>query len=251
MKKFREKLRERIDEFFDRIPEKTQVAVNVLLILILPVLIYVFVGAPSLTVEQGFRRAEKENLVGPAEILGIETIDGILTDTLVVAKTQKGVILYVDQDSVDWPVNPLVYREKTGELMICGSPGRISPIVPPDGDDLTVILFDNYPQAVRAELDMELFWENRQTGKQYRYRYSLSGTRKNPGYIRMDYPVQWKDWQGIDDHPENTAIFQFVNHSADGSYRAPAGEFPASVRLYDENDTLIHTEETYLFPPAS
>lgn len=250
MRKFREQLRERIDEFFDRIPEKTQVAVNVLLILIFPVLIYVFIGAPAFTVEQGFRRAERENLVGPSRILGIETVDGMLTDTLVVAQTEKGVVLYTHNKETNWPVNPLVYRERTQELMICGSPANLSTIVPPNGDDLTVILFDNCPHAVRAELDMELFWENRQTGKQYRYQYSLSGKRVNPGYIRMDYDVQWHDWQGINDHPENEAIYQFVSHSGDNSYKAPPGEFPATVRLYDEKDELIRTEDVFLFPPA-
>lgn len=251
MREFRERLRQRIDAFYDKIPRKTQVAVNALLILLFPVLIYVFVGAPAFTVEQGFRRAEKENLIGPSEILGIEAIDGMLSDTLVVAKTQKGVVLYVHQDSANWPVNPLVYRERTGDLMICGSPASISSLVPPGGDDLTVILFDNHPQAVRAELDMELFWENNQTGRQYRYPYSLSGTRTNAGYIRMDYDVQWREWQGIDNHPENEAIYQFVNHSQDCCYKAPEGEFPATVRLYDAEGKLIHEQSLFIFPTAS
>lgn len=248
MKKLFESLRERVGAFFDRIPRKTQVAVNVLLILLCPVLIYIFAGAPALTVEQGFRRAEKENLVGPSQILGVETVDGLLTNTLVVAKTEEGVILYTQKHEANWPVNPLVYRERTGDLMVCGSPAMLSTIVPPEGDDLTVILFDDHPQAVRAELDMELFWEDRETGKQYRYSYSLSGTRTNPGYIRMDYDVQWHDWLGINDHPENIAIHQFVTHSGDCSYKAPAGEYPATVRLYDGNGQLIHEENTFLFP---
>lgn len=241
------KLREWIDAQLDKIPRKTQVAINLLLILFFPLLIYVFVGGPAFTTEQGYRRAEKENLVGPGEILGIETIDGLFTDTLVVAKTRYGVILYTENGN-NYPVNPLVYRERTGDLMICGAPASLSTIVPPDGDDLTVILFDNYPDAVRAELDMEIFWENAQTGKHYRYQYSLEGTRTNPGYIRMDYDVQWHDSLGIDDHPENTAIHQFVAHSRDGTYRAPAGEFPATVRLYDQTGNLLHEEQMYIFP---
>lgn len=248
MRRFSEKLREGIDKLLDKIPRKTQVAINLLLIFIFPLLIYVFIGAPAFTVEHGYRRAEKENLVGPGQILGIEELDGIFADTLVVGETGEGVILYTTNTMNGERIDALVYWERRGELMLCGAPAFLSQLVPPNGDDLTLILFDNHPQAVRAEADIELFWEDNRTGQQYRYRYSLAGTRTNPGYIRMDYDVQWHDYSGLEDHPENTTIFQFSAKAKNDFYHAPAGEFPATVRLYDENGQLLVCEDIFIFP---
>lgn len=245
MRRFFKRFREKINAFLDRIPRKTQVAVNILLMVVLPLLIYVFVGGPALSPEHGLRRAEKENLVGPGRILGIEEIDGMYSDTLVIAKTEEGVILYTHWEDAANPIDPLVYREQTGDIMVCGVHQSLSSITPPDGDDLTVIVFDDYPEAVRAELNMQIFWEDRQTGQQWRYLYLLSGERTNQGYFRMDHDVQWHE---SFENPENQAIHAFTNHAWNEAYRAPAGEFPATVRLYDKNDTLICQRELWIFP---
>lgn len=248
MKRLMEKFRHSWEAILDRIPRKTQVALNLLLILFFGVLLYVFLGAPAFTLEHAFRRMEKRHMVGPSQILGIEQLETTYADQLVVAKTEKGVILYVDEHVMGY--HGFSYREKDQDVMVCVTPVFLSSIRPPSGDDLTVIIFDDYPDAVRAELDLQTFWEDNQTGKQYRYQYALSGTRTNPGYIRMDYDVQWKDYQGVWDHPENEAINELESYAVNGHLRAPAGEFPATVRLYDANDQLLCTREMFLFPQA-
>ena len=241
------KLREKMDAFWDKIPRKWQVLLNFTVICLSATLLYIFLGAPT-TTEGYFRRAEKENMVGPSKILGIEQIDGMLADTLIVAETKEGVILYADHYKGAKMVNSLVYRPKTGGIMVCGSPQLLSQLVPPEGDDSTVIVFDNCPQAVRAELDMELYWFDNMNTKEYRYQYSLEGKRTNPGYIRLDLDYQWHESSGLYMHPEDETIWNFHARSRDFSYRAPEGEFPATVRLYDENDVLIREESLYLFP---
>ena len=167
MKKLIETARKLWEDTFDRIPRKTQVAVNLLLILVFGLLLYVLIGAPSFSLEHAFRRMEKRHMVGPSQILGIEQLETTFADQLIVARTEKGAILYVDTESMgDFGFS---YRGMDEDIQICVAPLFLSSIRPPNGDDLTVILFDDFPEAVRAELDLETFWEDNQTGKQYRY----------------------------------------------------------------------------------
>ena len=242
---------EKLEAFLDRIPPKVQVAVNVLLILVMPFLLYMFVGAPALSPEHGFRRAEKENLVGPGVILGSEEISGAFADTLLVGETECGVLLYTHNHRDLNPVDPLTYWERQGDIMVRGINTILFSITPPDGDDLQMVVFDNQPQAVRAEVEAELYWENRETGRQHRYRYTLTGTRKNDGYILVSYNIRWPNYQGTEpEHPENAAIQNFTNLCGNESYCAPEGEFPTAVRLYDDEDRLIAEEHVFLFPTA-
>lgn len=251
MWRIRKKLRawrEKLDAALDRIPRKRQVAVNLICIVVCLFLLYIFVDAPTFTLEWAYRRAERRNLVGPGTILGIEELDCMWDDTIVIAETGEGVILFTKKHDENTPVNTLVYRERESDVMVCGTPQWLSSIFPPEGDDLTLVIFDDYPEAVRAELDIELYWQDAQSQKEYRYRYSLDGSRKNPGYFRLDLDYQWKEESGLTEHPENQTIRQFAFRCQDPSYRAPKGEYPATVRFYGEDGTLLLTRELFLFP---
>ena len=110
MRSFWENIKEKLDELLDRIPLKLQVLINVLGICILAVMIYVFTGGPTVSVEHQFRRAERENMVGPGEILGIEELAATLwADHLVVAKTQEGVILFAQKRAEQENISNFVY----------------------------------------------------------------------------------------------------------------------------------------------
>ncbi len=252
MKKLFAPFLKKLEAFLDKIPPKVQVAVNVVLILVMPVLIYIFMGAPVLNAEHGFRRAEKENLVGPGVILGSEEICGAFADTLLVGETEHGVLLYTHNHDDLNPLDPLTYWERRGDVMVCGIHTILTSITPPDGDDLQMVVFDDQPEAVRAEVEAELFWESGETGKQYRYNFTLSGERKNQGYILVSCNVEWPGDQGSgSENPKNAAIQQFCNYAGDEGYCAPAGEFPATVRFYGESGTLIHQEDVFLFPQCA
>lgn len=248
MRNFFEKIKDKIDAWLDKIPLKIQVLINVSLLCILAVFLYTFLHGPTISMEHQYRRAAQQSLVGPGEILGIESLSTAWFDKLVVAQTQEGVILYAGEHTNQETINFLVYRPFDEDIMVCGSPALLSSIAPPKGDPLTIILFDRYPEAVRAELDIELFWENNQTGRQYRYQYALSGERSNAGYFRLDMDYAWKGYIGIEEHPEDAAINQFTAHSRDASYRAPEGEYPATVRLYDAEGKQVCCKEFYVFP---
>lgn len=248
MRKFFENVKDRIDQWLDKIPVKIQVLVNVLLLFVFGLLLYTFLGGPTLSIEHQYRRAARASMVGPGQILGIEELGNTWFDKLIVAQTQEGVILYAGEHTNYDTINFLVYKPFVDDIMICGSPALLSNLAPPHGDPLTVILFDRYPEAVRAELDLELFYENNQTFRQYRYQYTLTGERTNPGYFRLDMDYEWKGYIGIQEHPEDAAINRFTINSRDAAYRAPEGEYPATVRLYDGQGNLICNKEMYVFP---
>lgn len=248
MRKFFENVKDRIDLWLDKIPVKIQVLVNVMLLCVFGLLLYIFWEGPTLSLEHQYRRAARESMVGPGEILGIEDLGNTWFDKLIVAQTQEGVILYAGEHTNRDTINFLVYRPFTEDVMICGSPALLSNLAPPHGDPLTIILFDRYPEAVRAELDVELFWENNFTSRQHRYQYTLTGERTKPGYFRLDMEYEWKGYIGIQEHPEDAAINEFAKNSRDASYRAPEGEYPATVRLYDGEGNLIYNREMFIFP---
>ena len=251
MKKWLEKNREFWDALLEKIPRKTQVAINLLLILIFGLLLYILLEAPAFHLEHAFRRMEKRHMVGPSRVLGIEQMETTYADQLVIAETEEGVILFADTEMMgDYG---FAYQEKTQDIMVCVAPIFLSSIRPPNGDDLTVILFDDYPEAVRAEVELETFWEDNQSGKQYRYQYTLSGLRTNPGYFRLDYDIQWHDYQGVYEHPENAAVRELVHNTVNihlAHQRVPTGEFPCTVKLYGEEGELLLSQELYLFPQS-
>ena len=251
MKKWLEKAREAWDTFIDKIPRKIQVAINLLLILLFGLLLYILLDAPAFHLEQAFRRMEKKHMVGPSRILGIEQLETTYADQLVIAETEEGVILFADTQTMG--NFGFAYRERNQEVMVCVAPIFLSSIRPPDGDDLTLIVFDDYPEAVRAEVELETFWEDNQNGKQYRYQYTLSGERTNPGYFRLDYDIQWRAYQGVYEHPENAAMRELVHNTVNihiVHQLVPAGEFPCTVRLYGAQGELLLSQEFYLFPQA-
>lgn len=249
MKDFFKKCREKLHAFLDRIPRKIQVAVNLLLICILPFFIYIFQGSPAFSLEQKYRRAETANLVGPAEILGVETINSTYGGTLVVADAGDGVILYVEPVSWAERMNTLIYREKVGDVSVCGTP-QVYGSITPEGDDLTLIVFDDWPEAVRAELDIELSWENSETNKAFRKQYTLTADRKTPGYFRMDMEYEWSAFPDGMEYAEGMAIHQFATACFGMSYSYTGLEYPATVRLYDKAGSLICQRSLELFPDA-
>ena len=60
--------------FLNRIPRPARVLLDLILTALLLFFCYLAAGAPPLSEESAFRRAEKANLVGPASVLDIVTL---------------------------------------------------------------------------------------------------------------------------------------------------------------------------------
>ncbi len=243
-RKSREKFQQWLHDLLEKIPRKTQVFINLGLILVLPLVIYVLYDSPVFDPETAFRRAEKANLVGHSEILGIEEVHGMWGDTYVIGDNGDSAVLYLCSDSA--PIRntyrQLVYRPKMGSVSVYGlhqyTFGFMDSIYP-------LIVMDDYPEAVRAELDLELYWQNSETLEVFRKSYHLSAEREHPGYFRMDILCPYEQHG-----EEREAISQFALFSSNPPTYLEDFSYPATVRLYDEADNLICEQTLDLFPEA-
>lgn len=228
------------------IPRKKRIVINILAIAVLSFAIYLFLDCPAFTAEQRYRRAERAHMVGPAEILGIYDPEGSNYQHVLVAEEQNAVIFYLYSD-IQGSMEDLYYREKTGDLTVLASPN----ILPGSGDaqvlDLPVFLFDNYPEALRAELEITLC--ETVNDEHFEKTYYLESTREGHGYFHFNIHAEaegtYTDIYGFEMPNELAAegivlrqFSQMCGYHDSFNLRSQ----PVTVRLYDENDALILDE---------
>lgn len=224
------------------IPRRRRAVLNLLAVPVLCFLIYCFLGCPPISAEQEFRRMEKTNLVGPSVILEtVEQTYNAACETLIIAQTGEGICFYRHCES-----HPSLfdYREKTGDITVLASPGcGMNSDFDNDFPYIPVYIFDDYPQAVRAELELDISNPAYPTNHLYGQdpnpvvldkHYSLEARREGDGFFRFDIVIPKEDPEA-QLHRYALDYLVFVCH---GSAAADAS-IPATVRLYDEIGQLV------------
>lgn len=240
---FLKESRKRIHLVIERIPRKVQVAINLLLIPVLLLLLYIFINAPTLTPEQAYRRFEKANLVGPSEILGYETFTRRTPASFMLAETAQGYIISAVKQPKYHQTKDFFYLQKTEDITVCPAPQEL--YWEYGGElTLTIFLFDDYPTAVYAELDFELFWDN--GGYEYRNWHNLKAYRNNQGYFRFDLEFEHNQFK-VDPQAESIYQLSRVLHFPNDRNLA-SDAYPVIVRLYDADGNLILEKNSYMFP---
>ena len=229
---------------WNRIPRPLRILILFACIAIAAFFTYLFCGSPAFTDEQRYRLAERANLVGPAQILDIQDISlpkSYGYNRIAIADDGDGIILYVWNTELK-RYDTLLYRKKVGDVTVY--PAQISRFKYDLRGSKEIVLpvyaFDNFPEAVRAELDLTLnFNLNR---KDYTFEYSLQSEREKAGffsfYIHANNPSE-AEAMALD-------AFSFLTGSR---YFDPDSKAVADIRLYDSNDTLL-CEETLTILPA-
>ncbi len=143
-----------------RLPRSWQVILFLLAIAATAYLIWLLLGAKALTAQWAFRRAEKQLLVGPSEILGAfevkRSADSDYQYRYLVGETEEG--LLICNISGSWYQGysaDLDYREKTGDITLVPvneSWGRVSPY--DDGEMSYFLAMTDLPGAAYGELDV-------------------------------------------------------------------------------------------------
>lgn len=240
---FLKKTRNKLVTVIERIPRKLQVLINLLMIPLLALMLYIHLGSPAVTPEQSYRRFEKSNLVGPSEILGYETITKRGLQEFMLAETLDGIIVSAVRQPQYYHANDFFYINKTGELTVTLAPQELHWEY---GGELalTMFLFDEYPQAVYAELDFELFWD-RGGAAEYREWVHLKSDRKNDGYFRFDLDFTHNEFA---EDPHAEAIYQLSKvFYWPNDWTLPEGSYPAVVRLYNADGIQIVEKHMQLF----
>ena len=227
---------------------RTKVLLFFLAILAMSFFVYLFIGAPALNWQHRYRRIERAYFVGPGKILGYEEIAGSLYDAAVVARTDEGVIITSMMSEFEYG-EMLLYLPMTGKLMVTAAPQVLTPSeIDFHEDTLTVFVVDDYPEAVRAELDLQLFWRQQPEDEGHTPIFHLSAQREKEGYFRLDTPFESLD----EDSVERKALNLFSEYTRYEGWREarwlmPEGACKATVRLYDSSGSLIAEEIVGLF----
>ena len=245
------------------IPRKIRVFINIIAIILLISAAYILLGCPALTPTQAFRRVEKSNLVGPAEI--IETIDlpNGLDDHVLVADDGGGVVLFIYSDfDFRWE-SYFLYREKSQGITVLPVPNHNHFGSELYELDMPILVFHDHPGAVRAELDLiidegmgvrETQWEEggEVHTEYFEKTYRMEAVKYIDGYFRFNLHTESEDWyvdeygrqQGTPLGNEGWALQTLCRMITE--FRAYLQEHAtATVRLYDADDNLI-TEETVI-----
>jgi len=211
---------------------------NIVMIVLLIPVFYISIGSPAFSAKHQFRREEKARLIGPAKILdtiSLEQYTGYYpNDSLLIAASDKGVTLFTyNQD--DPRINRLVYRNKQGDISAFSVPG----IVESQLENFTyakipVIVFDSFPEAVRAEMEIELHLPENY-GSVYHQEYKLTAKREAKGYFLFTISAGNGGRLG----KTGQALWLLTYLSDDSSTAYAEEEIPVTVRFYDEADNLI------------
>lgn len=246
---------------WQKIPRPYKVLLDLTLTLILAIAFYVSIGSPALSQMHAFRRAERANFVGPSTILFSGKAENSEATHLILGETEGGVIMYGVRDKYPSRFN---YFEKTGDITVVSAPklslwywGREYIAV-----SLPVFVVDEYPEAVRAELEVHVegLVEHRINGEDFSITldqyFSDEATREGDGYFYFSFDLPFI--MPLDEYGNDIPD---ANHGADG-YALDAlayafmdyGTFAAGttssaiVRLYDADGTLIAESEQVLYP---
>lgn len=234
--------------WWNGVSRRKKVLLYLLAIFTMSFLVYLFLGAPPFSWQHRYRRIEKAHFVGPGQILGYEEVSGSFYDAAVVARTEEGVIITSMMSQVDYG-EMLFYLPMTGKLIVTAAPQMLAPIdIDFKEDTLTVFVVDDYPEAVRAELDLQLFWRQQPEDEGERPIYHLSAPREKAGYFRLDTPFESLDENSV----ERKALELFSEYTRNVGWREarwlmPEGACKATVRLYDEQNNVVLAETISLF----
>ena len=173
-----------IKRFWGNLSRRVKIAITLLALFLVGFSLYIFIGCPAFTAEQKFRRAEKAHMVGPGRILLTHDFSNNWSyEHMIVADDGDGVIFYEFSKRFGTLEN-LYYREKTGNLTVLAAPDMQSSISFDDGSYiLPVFLFDNYPKAVKAELEVTL--SETVNNVYFEQTYFLESQREDSGYFKF------------------------------------------------------------------
>lgn len=217
-------------------------------ILLFSFLLYIFLGAPPLSEEHAYRRAERANLVGPAKILDIIDLEPVVNEyynRMVIADEGDAVILYM-RDSQNNLSEKLVYRQKQGAVTVFAAPYELFLYSTDHEFEIPIILFDDFPQAVRAEMEFTL-WTLDDSDAVPRVclpkNYWGEAYRENSGYFCFYINSPDFSWAAWTDDSKEPTLATFCKLTGKTFSRMDADTtLPVTVRLFNAENQLVHEE---------
>jgi hypothetical protein len=233
-------MRRKLRSLADRVPRGARIAGNVLLAALAIFLCYLLAGAPAFSPEQAFRRAEAAHLVGPGTLLG--TVDAeagrsLGYDRLLLADEGAGVALYTCRTRAgsSSEAGRLIWREKTDGVTVVPAPAHALTFTG-ERAALPVVVFDEFPKAVRAELALHLYLPDPAApgGVGPSMELRLAAERTGPGYF-----VFTAGYEGSGQRSDGVQMINALGSTSQDNERSLISAFPATVRLYGADGALL------------
>ena len=247
----------RIQRLWENIPRKIRVCLNIAAILMTALAFYYCIGSPVLTLEQGFRRQEKAHLVGPGEI--VDHLDWSIYPQfhdLLVAETENGVTFYAVYEADElfkrYGYEVFSYREKWGDLTVLAPPSMWTNWNWYDWDhDLPIYLFDEYPEAVSASMDLHVVGRYQVDNDHYDVcdvDFQVEANRFSDGIFRFILTVPQEQKEALAAAQLLTEISttgeSWPSANSQGHHKEPYADI--TVRLYDGDGNLIIEKDLVL-----
>ena len=196
-------------------------------ILVLAVWLFLFASNyPSPTAEVAFRKAEKENLIGPAEVIEILDFEDSGYDHLLIAHSPYGYTFFEWTDP-NWDDGRLSYQKKNDRVTLFCTYYPSERLYTGRGW-LPIFAFAQHGAAVRARLTIETIKQESTAT------YTLEAEKSNAGYFLFKQNVS--ELQSED--------FWYIQQLITGAYSEYVldGTAKATVELYDHTGNLIETK---------
>ena len=188
--------------------------------------------------EARFRRAERADLAGPSEIIARLDVPEdwpVRYDRLLLGDDGEEIFFYLLRENGD---GMLFRREKTGGMLLTPVPcWNLLDSAPWRGEEpcLPLLLFTEVP-AARAEVRLRLseFWELELASEAGETGAEDGPERARFFLFRIPVPKNAR-------HRKAELLRELLETNAVSS--PGQGEFPATIRLYDEKNDLLETRE--------
>ena len=138
-----------------RLSTKKKLALCLLILLAAAVMFFSVLGWKSPTAEVAFRRLEKRQLVGPAQILGTEQINCNYYNHMIIGASEYGYTAFAWYDSTNWDHGDLNYFPKQEDITLF-LPLDLYVITGIKDAWLPVVVFAEDDSAVQARLTLQL-----------------------------------------------------------------------------------------------
>ncbi len=241
-------------KIFPGVPRSISSVLNIVLAIILILAFYISIGCPTFSLTQEFRRAEKAHMIGPCEIVDINT-DHYEYEKLIVGESEYGVCFFGKFELTVGYKNgknrledryTLTYFEKTGDITLAVAPNVRAGLWSFANIDLPVYVFHSHPDAVWAEIEVkvvgnqEIHSNSQIVTVEYNHLFAAKSIQNEGGHFRFTLTSTSE---------QSAKALGIISTIA--SRELPASNYqdiviPAIVRLYDADNQLI-AEKTVEF----
>lgn len=212
-------------------PVRATICILVCILLIVPLVLYLcWLLLPQISPETAFRMEERKHLVGPMEIRETVELPGAGYNRVILAEDENGIGVYKYNSTDATYAEQFRYYEKNEDITLIKLPTQVSPNKGAETWTFLMALFDSYPDAAHARLELTLYtdaqlvYEDQYHEIDDTWNCVLEAQRKNDGYFLFEV-TSGEDDDTLDWLWKTHCLRKFM--SGDG-YR-----YPMTLRLYD------------------